>query len=79
VSETGLSTLLQAWREALREADESVPGTDERILAEIRARDAAQQYHHAALRMQHAADQLGGRADATADRIASSRDLLERD
>ena len=79
VSGTELSTLLQAWRDALREADQFVPGTDERTVANRRAREAAERYHHAALRLKHLADQLAGRADATADLIASSRDLLDRD
>ena len=74
--ETEVRDLLDAWREALRGADWHDPGTPERAVAELKARDCAERYHLAVLRMKGRLDQLEGAAGSTSDRIAKSQERI---
>jgi hypothetical protein len=74
---TTIAEALEEWRAAIREADSAAADSPERVglewIVERRRRD----YLAAVLRLTGRKDQMEAAADATADRIARSHEIID--
>jgi DNA-directed RNA polymerase specialized sigma24 family protein len=72
-----ISVALEAWREALREAEGSQPEAPDHAALEAEVETARLAYRAAVLRLTGRKDQPEGAADATMERLRSSRRTLD--
>jgi len=78
VARSDVADILARWREAVRKADSTPPGTHERAAAESRAQQLHLDYLAAVLRMTGQRDEVEGAIESTDRPLAETFDVIER-